>query len=208
MITNYGNLKTAVAQWLDRSDLTDRIPEFIQLAENKIFRTLRCAGNEQWATYPASSANRQTFQIPNDYLEAKILMYGSERLTRITDQKYLALQSRSNAAGTPIFFARLKDQLYLYPSADYDADISLIFYESQGPMVLDTDYTRTLLFAPDLYLYGALIEAQAFLIGDERIAVWGSQYQAAMAGIMNQAQDDEVSGSTVSVSGVYGDYYV
>ena len=32
-ITTFSELKTAVANWLDRSDLTDRIPEFIALAE-------------------------------------------------------------------------------------------------------------------------------------------------------------------------------
>lgn len=35
-ITTYVELKTAVANWLQRSDLTARIPEFIELAEDRI----------------------------------------------------------------------------------------------------------------------------------------------------------------------------
>lgn len=204
-IANYSDLKAAIAAWLDRSDLTARIPDFIQLAETKIFRAMRCPGNEQWVTYPASSANVQTFQIPNDFIEAKILMYGTLPLTRISDSKYLTLLAMSDAAGTPRFFTRIKDQIYLYPAADYEADIHLVFYETQGPMVLDTDYTRTLLFAPDLYLYGALTAAQAYLIGDERLGVWAGQYNEAMAEVNGAAEGNEIDGSTVSINNIYGD---
>ena len=42
-INTYATLQTAVANWLDRSDLTDRIPEFIALAEARMHRTLRLA---------------------------------------------------------------------------------------------------------------------------------------------------------------------
>ena len=42
-INTYATLQTAVANWLDRSDLTDRIPEFIALAEARMNRTLRLA---------------------------------------------------------------------------------------------------------------------------------------------------------------------
>jgi hypothetical protein len=39
-ITTYAELKTAVANWLARADLTDRIPEFILMAEDRIAREL------------------------------------------------------------------------------------------------------------------------------------------------------------------------
>ena len=40
-IGTYAQLQTAVANWLDRSDLTDRIQEFIDLAAALINRNLR-----------------------------------------------------------------------------------------------------------------------------------------------------------------------
>lgn len=50
-LTNYGELKTAIANWLDRSDLTSRIPEFIAMAEDRIGRDtrLRVRGIEAYA---------------------------------------------------------------------------------------------------------------------------------------------------------------
>ena len=40
-ITTYAELQTATANWLDRSDMTDRIPEFIELAEANFNRVIR-----------------------------------------------------------------------------------------------------------------------------------------------------------------------
>ena len=45
-IGTYDELKTAVANWLDRDDLTDRIPEFISLAEARFNRVLRLRSME------------------------------------------------------------------------------------------------------------------------------------------------------------------
>jgi hypothetical protein len=205
-ITNYGELKAAIANWLDRTDLTSKIPDFITLAEASFFRTLRCPGNEQWVKYAASPDNTQTFQIPNNYLEAKVLMYGDKPLRRISEQRYLVLNHQAPTPGVPEAFCRIKDQLYIYPEANYEADINLVFYETQGPMVDDADFTRTLIYAPDLYLYGALMEAQAYLIGDERIGVWGQKYTGIMQSLASNALDDEIGGSTMAVSDVYGEY--
>ena len=40
-IGTYAELQTAVANWLDRGDLTERIKEFIGLAEARMNRVLR-----------------------------------------------------------------------------------------------------------------------------------------------------------------------
>ena len=49
-ISTFAELKTAAANWLDRSDLTDRIPEFIALAEARFNRVLRIRDMETVST--------------------------------------------------------------------------------------------------------------------------------------------------------------
>jgi len=49
-ISTFAELKTAAANWLDRSDLTDRIPEFIALAEARFNRILRIRAMETVST--------------------------------------------------------------------------------------------------------------------------------------------------------------
>ena len=36
-LANYDGLKASVANWLNRTDLLTEIPDFIELAENRIF---------------------------------------------------------------------------------------------------------------------------------------------------------------------------
>ena len=40
-LTDYSSLKTSVASYLARSDLTTQIPDFIRLAEERLARDLR-----------------------------------------------------------------------------------------------------------------------------------------------------------------------
>ena len=46
-ITTNSELNTAVANWLSRSDLTSRIPEFIALFEAKFNRDMRVPQQER-----------------------------------------------------------------------------------------------------------------------------------------------------------------
>jgi len=56
-IGNYSELNTAVANWLNRDDLTDRIPEFIVLAEARFNRVLRIRAME--GLYTANTVKDQ-----------------------------------------------------------------------------------------------------------------------------------------------------
>ena len=73
-INTYATLQTAVANWLDRSDLTDRIPEFIALAEARMNRTLRLAimlNVDQTTLGGATTlvAGTRDYSLPSGYLQ-------------------------------------------------------------------------------------------------------------------------------------------
>ena len=205
-ITNYQELQSAVADWLDRSDLSARIPDFIRLGEDALFSDLRCPGNEQWAHYDETDFdNSQYIEIPGDYIEAKNVLYNGLPLQFISDQRYFALRHENFTGGIPGYYTRVKDLLYFYPPADENASVELIYYQTQGPLTNPNDTTRTLQFAPGLYLFSALLQAQAYLIGDARLPVWGDQYAVQLAKVNEQALDSDFAGSTIVMTGVYGD---
>ena len=73
-INTYATLQTAVANWLDRSDLTDRIPEFIALAEARMNRNLRLAlmlNVDQTTLGGATTlvAGTRDYDLPSGYLQ-------------------------------------------------------------------------------------------------------------------------------------------
>jgi hypothetical protein len=69
-LTTYTELKTSIGDWLNRSDLTNAIPDFISLAEAQVERTLR---TRQMIVRANASFDAQYGAVPADFLETKSL---------------------------------------------------------------------------------------------------------------------------------------
>jgi len=68
-INNQATLRTAVADWLNRTDLTDtQLDQFIEMGESMIYETLRVPTLERLATYSISEED-SSLVIPNGYLD-------------------------------------------------------------------------------------------------------------------------------------------
>ena len=65
-ITSYAELQTAMANWLIRDDLTNRLPEFIDLFEAEVNRRLRIQDMETRATATLTSGS-DYLALPTDF---------------------------------------------------------------------------------------------------------------------------------------------
>ena len=68
--TSYSELKTTVANYLARSDLTSVIPDFIRLAEERLRRDIRTRMMLTVATASTIAAD-STVGLPTDFLEMR-----------------------------------------------------------------------------------------------------------------------------------------
>jgi hypothetical protein len=59
---------------------------------------------------------------------------------------------------------------------------------------------------PDVYLYGALLEAEPFLMNDQRVGLWTTAFQEALRALQEQDNKDRHSGSAMRVMNT-GGYY-
>ena len=66
-ISTYAELKTSIANWLDRSDLTDVIPDFIALAETRHKRDFKIRRMETRVT-ANTIANTEYYTLPDNYV--------------------------------------------------------------------------------------------------------------------------------------------
>jgi hypothetical protein len=120
-IQTYGELKTEVANWLDREDQTSNIPNFIRLAEADIYRDLRCRHNEFNAVYtrtgmtidgiaqPAQTAG--SFRLlPQSYKEMKLVTWDGYPLKEISEQR-MRQRLRINADAQTLYYAEFAKQL-------------------------------------------------------------------------------------------------
>ena len=197
-MTTYDGLKASIANWLNRTDLATEIPDFIELAENRIFHEVRVPTNEKTVLLTLSSDGYAT--LPSDFLEIKDVFWNYVPLDRIS---LTDLYGYVTASGTPTFFARETYRLKFFPTPTVlDSDeLRMIYYFDAGRLS-STDTSNVMLsLAPELYLYGALVEAANFLGSDSQ--KWEMGYQAAYGRLVKHARDSEVSGSTSQVNSGY-----
>ena len=184
MMDTYAQLRSTIADYLNRDDLTSVIPTFIRLAESKFNRKLRVRQMVKRAT---AIIDTPFFAPPGDWLESKEFQLNTNPLTKlefITESYGNELRAtRYVAAGKPSYYTVVGNQLEFIPSPDTQYDGELTYY-AKIPSLSDSNTSNWLLaYAPDLYLYGALIEAEPYLKNDERLSVWGELYLRVVADI-------------------------
>ena len=204
----FTELKDAIADWLDRSDLTARIPDFIALAEARLNRELRIRPMEVRSTM-VTTADQQYFQLPGGYIQMRNMQLNTNPTTPleyITPEMLDRLYG-STTSGKPRAYSLIGDEIQLAPIPDSTYTVEMAFYEKFTPLGDGTGGTVTSNWlttnAPDVLLYGALMEAEPFIKNDERIPVWLSGYNNAIDKLQKADQRDRHSGSAMRVRNIY-----
>jgi hypothetical protein len=158
-ITTYAELQAAIADWVERGDLTSRLPAFVANAEAKANRWLR---DQKLEAQDAASVDTALTALPQDFaavITVQLRLGASEPYSRLDPALSDVLASYDSdvgARGRPRFYGLLGPQLQLYPAPDR-AYAVLLTYFAKLPALSDTNTTNWLLEdAPDVYLDGSL----------------------------------------------------
>ena len=193
-LTTYTELKASVADWLNRSDLTAAIPDFISLAEAQIERTLR---TRQMIVRANASFNVEFGATPADFLEVRSFkLSGTNPPTPLSFMTIDALDAESTkftASGRPKFFGIVGGQFRLVPTPDSNYATELTYYAKLSKLSASVASNFIFSASPDIYLYGALLQAAPYLQDDNRISVWATLYERALNDL--QTADDRASTS-------------
>ena len=193
-LDTFAGLKATIADYLNRDDLTSVIPSFITIAEAKFNRKLR---TRQMVKRAEGQIETAFFAYPSDWLQAKEFQLNTNPIVRlqfVTEAYGDELKSnRYVSTGQPVYYTITGTQLEFIPTPDSTYSAELTYY-AKIPALSDSNTSNWLLaYAPDLYLYGALLEAAPYLKDDERLAVWSQMY-------INSLGDIEVADQRASVS--------
>jgi len=204
-ISNYTELKTAVANWLDRDDLTDRIPEFIALAEARFNRVLRLRSME--AKYTADTvAGQRNLALPASYIQMRNFQVNTSPLTTlsyVTPEIYDRLWGGSTQ-GTPKFYTILANEVSLGPIPASTQEVEMLFYKKFDNLSGSVATNWMITNAPDIYLYGSMLEAEPFIMNDERVPLWAQALQQGVSDLQEQDNKDRHSGSALRVMNTGG----
>lgn len=194
-ISTYAELRSAVADWLNRDDLAAVVPSFIALAEADINRSLRDYRMEKRST---AALDAQYSALPNDWVETiRLSLTGSTSRVELASDGALAEMRamRGDIVGRPTHYAHTAGGLELFPTPDQTYDAELVYF-AKVPALSDTVTTNWLLAAaPDVYLYGALVQSAPYLKDDARAAVWAGLYQNAITNLNSASERARHSGS-------------
>jgi hypothetical protein len=177
-ISTFAELKTAVASWLARSDLTDNIPDFITLFEAHAVRELKVRDTEDEATLTPSSGS---VALPADFLAVRSLTWtGSPRRDLVyMHPSSLVLEYPTDPDGNPIHYTIQAGNILVRPVDD--TSLTLLYRAKTAAVsgVLNWLFTNH----PDAYLNGALVEAHLFIKDMETAQLWEGRRDKIFASI-------------------------
>lgn len=189
-------LKASIADFLNRSDLTASIPDFIVLAEGQMAR--RFVGRRRMGLpIPRRLILRSdaSFAISDEYVAVPADIHGPiDLLLTDTDSNILELdylekvnldheKKRAFWTGAPKFYTIVGTELQIYPVADRAYTAELTYIKRLAAASTATNWI--LQDYPDAYLYGALTASAPYLKDDGRATVWGTLFTAAVDDICN-----------------------
>ncbi|MGV2975680.1 hypothetical protein AB1P65_09505 [Roseibium alexandrii] len=180
-LDTYANLQTAIANTLNRSDLTSVIVDFITLAEAELNRRLRVA---EMLTSTDITPSSGLAALPSDFVEAqKVTLKSAPR--RVLDQVSTGYADSSDpyrTAGTGCFYSVEGSNLRITPSDN--TDIELTYYQKIPALADDNTSNWLLAKQPGAYLYGALIFSAPYLHDDQRTGLWGQFFENQITALM------------------------
>ena len=166
----------------------EQIPRLINLAERRIARELKIQGFINVVTGTLQTGV-SVYAKPDRWRDTVSINIGTgaqnntrKMLFTRAYEYLLRYWPDRTATSQPLFYADYDYTHWLYaPTPDADYPFEILYYELP-PLLDDAVQTNWLTeYAPQLLLYGTLLEATPFLKNDERMPVWQSMYDRAAA---------------------------
>ena len=196
-LANYSDLQASIALWLNRSDLTEPIKDFIRIAESRLQDVLRVRPMITRTTLAVSS--RYT-TLPDDFLEMNSVHLGAPYFRKVevlnTEQMAELRELHNDASGYVTHFAVVGDEIECFPTPSAATTLDITYYQ-QIPALSDAAPTNGLIAQyPELLLFGALICSAPYIYEDERFPLWIQAHDARLEEANAAAQTAKWGGST------------
>jgi hypothetical protein len=201
-LATYGDLKNAVASWLERSDLTARVPDFISLAQSRIYSgdegirlpPLRIAAMITSGTIAITGGVGATpagwlqfLRIREDATDAPMLAY-------VPPHAFWDLP-QAHYPGAPLFYTIEGSVIRTAPTST--TTLSATWFARLTAMSADSDADWIMTNAPHVYLHGALAEAFEFEGTLERAQQHTARLASAVKSLNSADQIGQTSGSVL-----------
>ena len=173
-IASFADLRTQIASWLNRTDLTTaQLSQFVAATEDDIRNDLESRESEQRTT---ATLVDDGFIAPLGYLSTRLLVVDGKESLYLTPETYAAKVDNSSTGN---FYTIHGDVFSVLNGTG--KDIELLYISTIASLSADGDSNWVLANASNCYLWGGCKYGSVFLRDPEGAAGYATLYANSMA---------------------------
>lgn len=194
-INTFDDLVGIIPEYLDGRVGADQAPSFIRLAEGEINRRLALDPVRKQIARQPVTLNAEYLALPDLFLKeiALEIVDGNQRryVSYVDPVSFGPSNPRerwcsppSAAPRCPRIYTVLDDEIRLYPVPQTSHDASFIYYQRLPALTSSNQSNWFLDDNADVYLYGALAHANAFLPDQDKANYWGGLFDQRLSAVL------------------------
>jgi hypothetical protein len=199
--TTYTEFQNLIADWLNRPDLANAIPNFINLAQERLYNDVRMREMLKVSTASTTGGDK-TIGLPSDFLQMRDLHLETNPIISLIYEapNVLFRNAQSKTSGLPVFYTVLADEIQFAPMPSSTITVEMLYYAK--PPKLSSIVTSNVFLekAPELLMYATLGMAAPYLNDDARLQTWAALYQQTLSSLNNSTKQGEYGASPLAVT--------
>ncbi len=189
-LSTYSELIQTVKDYLAQDDVAAHADDFLRLLETRCNREVRVQRMIAQGFDDEPIPVGGVLALPTDFLEIQSHSIDTSVQPVVPEYRppneFHGLNAQLDS-GVPKLFTIIGNSLHFGPPPDAATHLYTQWYFQEIPALSSGNQTNWLLdFAPDIYLYGTLIEASPFLMDDEKLGTWTTMYDRGLKSLMGQ----------------------
>jgi len=200
-LNNYANLKTAIANWLGRTDLDSpysAIDDGLAIFESWVNRNIRHRRMITTATGLTIVSNE--LQHPADFLEwFQLLNTTSPRLIEIVSNDAMTYQKEQVMTGNPRFATVNNTGTELYPAVADSTGLTTVYYAKLAGLSGSNTTNWLLTNYPDLYLAGSILSMAGYVRDSQQKAELQEMLSNGLDELKRESSRVQYGGSVLSM---------
>lgn len=210
-ISDYPTLAQALMDFSHRVDIANFQDYFIQFGELKIYRDIfsqNMGNGVQWmeASFTGTIDALTGFMpVPVGYLALKDAQVsdgvGDTATLLYKDPQWIySNYPIRQASGLPAYLARESTNFIFGPFPDNPYAVSGTYYAQSAPLTAQNPTTWMTQFCPELLFASCMMELQPFLRDAAGTAMWESQYDAKLSGLIDLDKSERLAAGAMTSS--------
>lgn len=169
-ITTYAELQTAVANWMNRTDLTSRITEFIANSEAHFNRRFIQFKHPKMLTSTTLAVSGRYTNLPSDCKRVERAIWlgnGMREPLEFMAGEHVTDFDDGTTTGTPLYYSIRGSQIEVIPAPGSAGTVEFYYWTYLAALTGSNTSNWILEDHPDAYLYRSMYEA-ALYMGDSK----------------------------------------